>query len=118
MRLIDATPFSFEKVVIPDGGPNFMRGYGLGAKHVCDEIDAAPTIDAVPIKPLCAWLAAYAAPPNYALDEITEDIDPTRIVYTANDRARAWEYHWQHLMECGLMEEEPNGRDHGPVDQG
>ena len=49
MRLIDAEPFDFNKVVIPDGGPNFMRGYGLGAKHVCDEIAAAPTVDAVPI---------------------------------------------------------------------
>lgn len=50
MRLIDATPFSFNKVVIPDGDPNFMRGYGLGAKHVCDEIDAEPTVDAAPVK--------------------------------------------------------------------
>lgn len=112
MRMIDAEPFDFNKVIIPDGGPNFMRGYGLGAKHVCDEIDAAPTIDAVPIKAISAWLAGYAAPPKYAIDEVNG------AMLDANDRARAWEYHWQHLMECGLMEEEPNGRDHGPVDQG
>ena len=111
MRLIDAEPFDFNKVIIPDGGPNFMRGYGLGAKHVCDEIDAAPTIDAVPIKAISAWLAAYAAPPNYALEVIYKDTDPASIVYTANDRARAWEYHWKHLMECGLLQEEQDGTD-------
>lgn len=60
-RLIDAEPFDFNKVVIPDGGPNFMRGYGLGAKHVCDEINAAQTIDAVPLEPLCEWLAVNAS---------------------------------------------------------
>ena len=60
MRLIDAEPFDFNKVIIPDGGPNFMRGYGLGAKHVCDEIDAAPTIEAVPLDRLCDWLAEKA----------------------------------------------------------
>lgn len=47
MRLIDAQPFDFNKVVIPDGTASFMRGYGLGAKHVCDQIAAAPTVDAV-----------------------------------------------------------------------
>lgn len=53
MRLIDAEPFNFNKVIvkviIPDGGPNFKRGYALGAKHVCDEIDNAPTIDAISV---------------------------------------------------------------------
>lgn len=49
MRLIDATPFDFNKVVIPDVGPNVMRGYWLGAKHVYDEIDDAPTVDAAPV---------------------------------------------------------------------
>lgn len=62
MRLIDATPFSFEKVVIPDGTGSFMRGYGLGAKHVCDEIDAAPTVEAVPLDKLCEWLGNFANP--------------------------------------------------------
>lgn len=60
MRLIDAEPFDFNKVVIPDGTGSFMRGYGLGAKHVCDEIDAAPTIEAVPLDKLCDWLAEKA----------------------------------------------------------
>lgn len=99
MRLIDAEPFDFNKVVIPDGGPNFMRGYGLGAKHVCDEIAAAPTIEAVPIKAISAWLAAYAIPPRYAMEAIGE---PT--ITDETHRALAWEYHWKHLMECGLME--------------
>lgn len=99
MRLIDAEPFDFNTVVIPDVGPNFMRGYGLGAKHVCDEIAAAPTIEAVPIKPLCAWMAAYAAPPKYALDHFPESGH-----CLANTRAAAWEHHIRTMMECGLME--------------
>lgn len=81
------------------------------ARDFCGWLDDAPTIDAVPIKPMCAWLAAYAAPPKYALEAICNDIDPASIAYTANDRARAWEYHWQHLMECGLLQEEQDGTD-------
>lgn len=77
----------------------------------CGWLDDAPTIDAVPIKAISAWLAAYAAPPKYALDEITDGIDPTRITYTENDLAMAWEYHWKHLMECGLLQEEQDGTD-------
>lgn len=73
-------------------------------------IDYAPTIDAIPIKPLSVWLAVYAAPPKYALEAICNDIDPASIAYTANDRARAWEYHIKQLMECGLMEEEHDAR--------
>lgn len=101
MRLIDAEPFDFNKVVIPDGTASFMRGYGLGAKHVCDKIDAAPTIDAVPIKAISAWLAAYAAPPKYALDKFPESGH-----CLANTRASAWEHHIRTMVECGLVEEE------------
>lgn len=78
----------------------------INGAYILNTLDAQKTVDAVPIKAISAWLAAYAAPPNYALDEITEDIDQASIVYTANDRALAWEYHWKNLMECGLMEEE------------
>ena len=72
-------------------------------QHVCDEIDAAPTVDAVPIKPLCAWLAGYAAPPLYASDYVAMLKNKVSIK-TETERAEAWEYHWQHLVECGLME--------------
>lgn len=107
-RLIDAEPFDFNKVIIPDGGANFMRGYGLGAKHVCDEIDAAPTIDAVPIKAISAWLAGYAAPPLYASDHVAALKNKVSIK-TETERAEAWEYHWKHMMECGLLQEEQDG---------
>lgn len=70
-------------------------------------IAAEPTIEAVPIKPLSVWLAAYAAPPEYALETVIRDgADPTSLVYTVNNRAKAWELHLKTLMECGLMEEE------------
>lgn len=48
-RLIDTTPFSIDKLVIPDGTGSYMRGYYYGAKHVLDEMAAAPTVDAAPI---------------------------------------------------------------------
>jgi hypothetical protein len=72
-------------------------------------IEEAPTIDAVPIKAISVWLAAYAAPPKYALDEIA-GTDPGRIV-TVDTLVNAWEYHWKYLMECGLLQEEQNGTD-------
>ena len=64
-------------------------------------IAAEPTIDAVPVKEISVWLAAYAAPPKYAIDEI-DGTDPGRIV-TADTLVKAWEYHWKNLMECGLI---------------
>lgn len=45
-------------------------------------IEAAPTIDAVPLKPLCKWLSLYAAPPI-----IVEHIN----IYDPGERERAWE---------------------------
>lgn len=104
MRLIDAEPFDFNKVIIPDGTGSFMRGYGLGAKHVCDEIDAATTIEAVPIKAVSEWLAAYATPPKYALDHFPESGH-----CLANTRAAAWEHHIRTMMECGLLQEDNHG---------
>ena len=67
------------------------------------DIENAPTIDAVPIKAISAWLAAYAAPPKYAIDEIART-DPERII-TVDTLVKAWEYHWKNLMECGLIGE-------------
>lgn len=66
-------------------------------------IKNAPSVPTVPIKAISVWLAAYAAPPKYALDEIA-GTDPGRIV-TVDTLVRAWEYHWKNLMECGLIRE-------------
>ena len=68
-------------------------------------IEEAPGVEAVPLEPLCQWLAGYATPPNYALDEVREDsIDPESLVYTANDRVKAWEFHFRQLLRSGLMD--------------
>lgn len=77
--------------------------------EIKDYIDSQPTVDAVPIKAISVWLAAYAAPPKYAIDEIA-GTDPGRIV-TVDTLVNAWEYHWKYLMECGLLQEEQNGTD-------
>jgi hypothetical protein len=117
MRLIDLDAFREEydlREHCEDCGRRNKKACdypSYSARDFCGWLDDAPTVDAVPIKAISAWLAAYAAPPNYALEEICNDIDPDRIVYTANDRAMAWEYHWEHLMDCGLLQEEPNGTD-------
>ena len=76
----------------------------INGAYILNTLDAQKTVESVSIKAISAWLAAYAAPPNYALEAICNDIDPASIVYTENDRAMAWEYHWKHLVECGLME--------------
>lgn len=66
-RLIDTTPFSIDKLVIPDGTGSYMRGYYYGAKHVLDEMAVAPTVDAVPMDKLCALLAQNAdCPPEHS----------------------------------------------------
>lgn len=76
-------------------------------RYIFKTIQSVPSVPAVPLGPLCVWLAGYAAPPNYALDEVRDDsIDPESLVYTANDRAKAWEYHFRELMKSGLMDTE------------
>jgi hypothetical protein len=69
----------------------------------------AHSINAVPIKAISVWLAAYAAPPRYAIDEIA-GTDPGRII-TVDTLVKAWEYHWKNLMACGLLQEEQDGTD-------
>jgi len=74
---------------------DYMKGW---KGETVEFVRKLPAIDAVPIKAISAWLAAYAAPPKYAIDAVNGKI------LDANDRAMAWEYHWKHLMGCGLME--------------
>lgn len=68
-----------------------------GAEHVVVHharrlIEDMPTIPAVPLEPLCEWLAGYAEPPLYALEKCGNERD-------------AWKYAIENMMECGLMEE-------------
>ena len=103
MRLIDADELKRKYA-------GWYNIYGKNKSIRClevKEIDWMPTIDSVPLEPLCVWLAGYAAPPNYALDEVRDDsIDPESLVYTANDRAKAWEYHFREMLKSGLMDTE------------
>ena len=104
MRLIDAD--RLYNTIIDEIDPISISMDGGEMRGMMRTIIAAePTVDAVPIKAISEWLAAYAAPPKYAIDEVNGAI------LDANDRARAWEYHWQHLMECGLLQEEQDGTD-------
>ena len=82
---------------------DFMQGW---KGETIEFIRGLPTVEAVPLEPLCVWLAAYAAPPNYALDAIVNDIDPQSIVYTVNDRVESWKYHFRELLKSGLMDTE------------
>lgn len=79
---------------------NCMKGW---KGETVEYVRKLPTIEAVPVHGISVWLAAYAAPPKYAIDEIA-GTDPDRIV-TADTLVKAWEYHWKNLMDCGLMEE-------------
>jgi hypothetical protein len=48
MRLIDTTPFDIKFMDVPDGTEDYKQGYIDGARHVLEEMDEAPTVDAVP----------------------------------------------------------------------
>jgi hypothetical protein len=61
MRLIDTTPFDVKFIDIPDGTEDYKQGYIDGARHVLEEMDEAPTVDAVPLDKLCEWLEDNAA---------------------------------------------------------
>ena len=83
---------------------DYMKGW---KGETVEFVRNLPAINAIPIKPLSVWLAAYAAPPEYALETVIRDgADPTSLVYTVNNRAKAWELHLKTLIKCGFMEEE------------
>ena len=63
-------------------------------------IKSIPAVDAVPIKPLCAWLAGYAAPPAYTIGGM-----PYKHEDAARRMAEGWEQHIHTLIECGLLDE-------------
>jgi hypothetical protein len=102
MRLIDAD--RLYNTIIDEIDPISISMDGGEMRGMMRTIIAAePTVVAVTIKDISAWLAAYAAPPKYALDEIART-DPERII-TVDTLVKAWEYHWKNLMECGLIGE-------------
>lgn len=77
-----------------------LDGYKNGLQVAIQELMALPAVDAVPIKPLCAWLAGYAAPPAYTIGGM-----PYKHEDAARRRAEGWEQHIHTLVECGLIDE-------------
>ena len=61
MRLIDTTPFDIKLMDVPAGSEDYKQGYIDGARHVLEEMDEAPTVDAVLLDKLCEWLENNAA---------------------------------------------------------
>lgn len=57
MRLINTDPFDFKFVHIPEGSNDYKEGYEDGVKHVLEEMDTEPEVNAVPLDTLCEWLA-------------------------------------------------------------
>lgn len=56
---------------------------------------------------LSTWLAAYASPPLYAMAEVMEHEDLTvelNATLQANRKAKAWQYHIERLIDCGLLQ--------------
>lgn len=92
MRLIDA-----DKLEDFISGP-FAQSY----KEARDAVRKAPTVEAVPLEPLCQWLAGYAAPPNYAMKAVYD----RDILNGPFERYEAWKYHFRELLKIGLMDTE------------
>ena len=73
---------------------------------VIERLDVQPTVDAIPIEPLAAWLTGYRVkPPRYAMEAmgLVAPIDPGSVVWTIDQIASAWSYHLRKLCESGLM---------------
>lgn len=79
------------------------RGEGCG--HVCrNAIKRIPSVPAVPLEPLCQWLAGYAVPPDYALEYVIgTNAYWQDAAFTEENMREAWEYHFRNLFECGLL---------------
>jgi len=67
MRLIDTEPFDIKFMDVPAGSEDYKQGYVDGARHVLEEIDEAPTVDAIPLDKLCEMFAKNAdCPPEHS----------------------------------------------------
>ena len=96
MRLIDADKLNDAL------SQTCLKSLGLNVDNI---VRLQPTVDAVPLEPLCVWLAAYAAPPQYAMNAVAGDpIAPTSCGYPVNSRVEAWKYHFLELLKSGLMD--------------
>lgn len=76
MRLIDADALMKDVCDTRCGCTQGECEYDYNGEKYCEPyqyINYAPTIDAVPLKPLAKWLARYAAPPGLKAREIVNE---------------------------------------------
>ena len=93
-----------EAVKIPNGeysNPSERHGIIIARVEIRRRIMEIPSVPAVPLEPLCVWLAGYASPPLYA---IKQAYDPDKS--NEQNRFEAWKYHFRELMKSGLMDTE------------
>lgn len=117
MRLIDADALKANFNSIPISSSCYATvAEARAALNLAVTVDAmiyqAPTIPAVPLEPLCEWMAGYKVPPpEYALEAVGayDPIDPNSVVHTPNQVRDAWKYAIQNMMECGLLKEDEDG---------
>lgn len=76
--------------------------YGVYGCECVQLLNKQPTVEAVSLEPLCVWLAAYAAPPKYAMDHVYD----MNILNGPSERYEAWKYHFRELLKSGLMDTE------------
>ena len=69
-------------------------------EYATDKIMEIPTVEAVPLEPLCVWLASYASPPYEAIKEVYDQEK------TTDWCIEAWKYHFRELLKSGLMDTE------------
>lgn len=69
---------------------------------LCERISNLSETEILPLHDVCVWLAAYAKPPQYALDYAA---DNTKEQTTAlNLLTDAWKHHFRHLTEIGIIQ--------------
>ena len=109
MRLIDACPFDVHACTVPEGNEDYTKGYLDGVGHVLEEMDAAPTVDAVPLWPICLLLHDIAnAPCCWPEGE-------KKCLQLLGDKQKCSEWGdeecWAHFLRAWLRQEEPNATD-------
>ena len=96
MRLIDADELIRN---IYENIPIKVLGNVNRMAQMREIVAKAPTVEAVPLEPLCQWLAEYVAPPKYAIGAC----GGAENMAFADKRAEAWKYHFKNCMEINLI---------------
>lgn len=91
---------SVDKIKTSNVNDKFMSVSDMILSMAQQQIEKVTSVPAVPLEPLCEWLAGYNEPPKYAMEII-----PESGACLVNARAKAWEHHIRTMMACGLLEE-------------